>query len=255
MLIQISINEDARLFVKKYFRGIRLGGVIVLCLMSASAVVYSAATVPHVFHPGEKISADEVNENFAALKNRLDELESLIDRTEGAPVGAIVPFAGVSGKVPAGWFICDGREVSRFKDGGTEFTDLFNVIGVSWGVGDGCTTYNLPDLRGVFLRGANRVTIGAGDRTDIYRDEDFSDRVWANEMQRNDEGIGSMELDEFKSHSHKIRENEYYASNSGGAHGIRLNGSLIYAEGNPILYSGGAETRPKNAVVHYIIKY
>lgn len=51
---------------------------------------------------------------------------------------------------PAGWLACDGSAVSR-----TTFADLFAVIGTTWGVGDGTTTFNLPDLRG-------RAPIGQG---------------------------------------------------------------------------------------------
>jgi microcystin-dependent protein len=51
-----------------------------------------------------------------------------------------------------GWLKCDGRAVSR-----QSFVDLFGVIGESFGVGDGSTTFNLPDCRGRVLG-----TAGAG---------------------------------------------------------------------------------------------
>jgi microcystin-dependent protein len=44
--------------------------------------------------------------------------------------------------------VCDGSAVSR-----TTYANLFSVIGTTWGVGDGSTTFNIPDLRGVKLRG------------------------------------------------------------------------------------------------------
>lgn len=49
---------------------------------------------------------------------------------------------------PAGWLECNGAEVSR-----TTYSNLFTVIGTTYGVGNGTTTFNLPDLRGQFLRG------------------------------------------------------------------------------------------------------
>ena len=63
------------------------------------------------------------------------------------PAGCVTAFAG-GGTVPAGWFVCDGREVSR-----GEHPELFAAIGVTYGDGDGSTTFNLPDFRGRFLRG------------------------------------------------------------------------------------------------------
>ena len=58
-----------------------------------------------------------------------------------APVGATIPFAGTT--APAGWLIADGSAVSR-----TTYSTLFAHIGTAWGVGDGSTTFNLPNLKG-----------------------------------------------------------------------------------------------------------
>ena len=50
---------------------------------------------------------------------------------------------------PDGWLICDGSQVSR-----TTYSDLFSVIGTTFGSGDGSTTFTLPDLRAAFVRGS-----------------------------------------------------------------------------------------------------
>lgn len=50
--------------------------------------------------------------------------------------------------VPLGWLECDGAAVSR-----TTYSSLFALIGTGFGVGDGSTTFNVPDNRGYFLRG------------------------------------------------------------------------------------------------------
>lgn len=65
---------------------------------------------------------------------------------EKNPVGTVNYFARQF--PPEGWLLCDGREVSR-----DVFADLFNMLGTSFGTGDGKTTFNLPDLRGEFIRG------------------------------------------------------------------------------------------------------
>lgn len=64
------------------------------------------------------------------------------------PAGTILDFAGST--VPDGYLDCDGSAVSR-----TTYADLFNAIGTTYGVGDGSTTFNLPDCRG-------RSSLGAG---------------------------------------------------------------------------------------------
>ncbi len=69
-------------------------------------------------------------------------------QTTGLPflVGQVCFFAMQA--APTGFLICDGRAISR-----TTYASLFAAIGTLYGVGDGSTTFNLPDLRGEFIRG------------------------------------------------------------------------------------------------------
>ena len=79
------------------------------------------------------------------------------------PAGALMPFAGPAAQLPAGWLLCYGQPISR-----TTYARLFSIIGVTYGPGDGSTTFNLPDLRGYVIAGldnmggaaANRLTAG-----------------------------------------------------------------------------------------------
>jgi len=75
-----------------------------------------------------------------------DEVESIIDQAvmeliTSMLTGSILPYAGDD--VPDGFLLCDGSEVGR-----EEYDDLFDVIGETFGNGDGSTTFNLPDLSG-----------------------------------------------------------------------------------------------------------
>jgi microcystin-dependent protein len=65
------------------------------------------------------------------------------------PTGTVVQFAGSS--APANWLICDGSAVSR-----TTYANLFGVISTTYGIGDGSTTFNLPNCAG-------KVAVGVGD--------------------------------------------------------------------------------------------
>jgi microcystin-dependent protein len=69
------------------------------------------------------------------------------------PVGSIMPWAGAD--PPAGYLICNGAAVSR-----TTYVDLFTTIGTTYGVGNGTTTFNVPDLRG-------RVAVGKSTDTEF----------------------------------------------------------------------------------------
>ena len=64
-----------------------------------------------------------------------------------SPIGTILPYGGAS--APSGWFLCDGSAVSR-----TTYSELFAVIGESFGTGDGSTTFNIPDMRESVPKGA-----------------------------------------------------------------------------------------------------
>lgn len=57
------------------------------------------------------------------------------------PVGVVQVFAGDT--APAQWLFCNGQLVSR-----TVYSKLFAVIQTTYGVGDGLTTFGVPDLRG-----------------------------------------------------------------------------------------------------------
>lgn len=72
------------------------------------------------------------------LATRLSELES---KFSGTPAGTITGWAGLV--APTNWLICDGSAISR-----TTYASLFSAIGTSYGVGDGSTTFNLPNLKG-----------------------------------------------------------------------------------------------------------
>lgn len=80
-----------------------------------------------------------------------------VGSSSGVPSGALMPFAGHT--APAGWLLCYGQAVSR-----TTYVALFNVLGTTYGVGDGSTTYNLPDMRGRVPAGKDNMGGSAANR-------------------------------------------------------------------------------------------
>jgi microcystin-dependent protein len=69
----------------------------------------------------------------------------------GTPTGLVSPFAGTV--APSGWLLCDGSAYGRTSLDPSPEVALFSVIGTTYGAGDGLTTFNVPDLRGMFVRG------------------------------------------------------------------------------------------------------
>lgn len=66
----------------------------------------------------------------------------------GLPAGVILAYGASA--APAGYLLCDGSAVSR-----ATYATLFAAINTTWGVGDGSTTFGLPDLRGRMAVGQN----------------------------------------------------------------------------------------------------
>jgi microcystin-dependent protein len=111
------------------------------------------STVPVVL-PGSPTTSLQ-----AATKTYVDTEITTSAAATRVPAGAITAFAASS--PPSGWLTCDGSAVSR-----TTYAALFAVLGSTWGAGDGSTTFNVPDLRGQFLRGFDsRATATSQDTT------------------------------------------------------------------------------------------
>lgn len=88
---------------------------------------------------------DTLDSTVLALDSEVSTAQATADRA--APTGVVQAYLGTS--APTGWLLCDGTAVSR-----TTYSALFALFGTRYGVGDGTTTFNLPDLRSRFLRGA-----------------------------------------------------------------------------------------------------
>ncbi len=97
--------------------------------------------------------ATDVAVNPAQVKQIADRRKAAdADKLDGkdssvyAPPGAVIAYAAP--RPPEGWLECNGATISR-----TAYADLFAAIGTVFGVGDGATTFSLPDLRSEFIRG------------------------------------------------------------------------------------------------------
>jgi len=77
------------------------------------------------FVAGQVLTAAEMNALLAA----------------SVPTGGVMSY--IAATAPTGWLLCDGAAVSR-----TTYADLFTVISTTYGVGDGSTTFNVPNLKG-----------------------------------------------------------------------------------------------------------
>jgi microcystin-dependent protein len=75
--------------------------------------------------------------------------------TTEMPTGSVITWVGSPSSPPSGWLLCDGAAVSR-----STYSDLFAITSTYFGAGDGTTTFNLPDFRGLSLVGAVSTNLG-----------------------------------------------------------------------------------------------
>ena len=105
------------------------------------------------------------------------------------PPSVIVPFAGTT--APDGWLLCFGQEISR-----DTYSNLFEVLSDTYGIGDGATTFNLPDLRGRMLLGIDNM---GGDSANRVENEQ-ADLLGGTDGEENH----TLTVDELASHNHTI---------------------------------------------------
>jgi microcystin-dependent protein len=160
--------------------------------------------------------------------------------------GMILHFATIT--APIGWLKCNGSSVSR-----ASYSNLFAMIGTVYGVGVGTTSFQVPDLRGVFIRG------WADDQTTYD-----SGRIWSSNIQADEFGshthTGTTNIN--GNHNHQITYNNNN-SGAGNAYESAGAGGSSYRtenEGNHFHSfttdtAGGTDTRPVNMALLACIKY
>ena len=167
-------------------------------------------------------------------------IQAQINNVASVPSGAVFHFAAST--APVGYLAANGSAVSR-----TTYAALFAVIGTTFGVGDGASTFNLPDLRGEFVRGWDDGRGVDGGRV-----------------------FGSAQADDNKEHYHFLLRNTIGAATTGlwngaatdhitsvgsvsdSAYRLRASSSEpnVAASGN----EGGSEARPRNVALLACIK-
>jgi len=167
------------------------------------------------------------------------------------PAGTIVSYGGET--IPEGWLLCDGREVSR-----SEYANLYNAIKTVWGHGNNSTTFNLPDMRGVFQRGVSG---------DSGKDADVNDRVPLKEGGNSGNSVGSYQGDAIRNIMGSASPSwagDATPSADGAFSGSYKDGSREATNNNNgwrLVFDAsrtvptGSDNRPQNVYVNYIIKY
>ena len=210
---------------------------------------------------GLPFSPSEILVDGQTLTTVLTQLQNSIDSLSGLggsggsvldmPLGTVLPIATES--VPEGWMLCDGREISI-----EEYQGLYDLIGTTYGAGDSAfwaqvffpaTTFNIPDLRGRTIIGANDM---GGEPSSV--------------LQAHQASFGQLGGEEFHlltelelpAHTHDV---EYFRRTTGGYSGdpwhgtadnYATNGAPQWVKPSGVRASGGGGDQPHNNMQPYM---
>jgi len=204
--------------------GISCGGVNVAEFNGTSTVVESLTVNGGI--AGVGISESDFIAGTSTTEGTITAEKLRLTINNFLPAGMVMMYA--SNPPPSNWLECDGSAISR-----TDYSALFSAIGTTYGEGDGSTTFNLPDLRGEFVRG------------------------WDNGRGIDDgRSFGSYQGHALEEHQHSF---EGYSRLSGSDYDlIQLSNKDSSFDSTPVGDVTGAttanETRPRNIALMYCIK-
>ena len=163
----------------------------------------------------------------------------------GVPAGSIFTFASTT--VPSGYLECNGAAVSR-----STYATLFAAISTTFGVGDGSATFNLPDLRGQFVRGwANNATGTGDDGRSFASSQSDQNKTHGHTASVTDPGHRHV------TKGHGTQDDggsNLTGSTSGGTSSTSMNDANTGISVS-VASDGGAEVRVKNIALMYVIKF
>ena len=178
-----------------------------------------------------------------SLVQKVSDLKVSVPR--GIPVGTVVPYAGTV--TPSGFLVCNGSLVSR-----SAYAGLFAVIGVTYGAGDGSTTFALPDYRGRVLQGASS-THAAG--TYVASGMPAIEGSYTANCQTFYAGTGCFVWSSIPDSGavQNLITNDVYAEGNEPAN-LNVDDTILNAARSSAVYGGSTEVQPPAVSVQFLIR-
>lgn len=220
--------------------------------------------------------ANGVNGDFLQVLSGSIQFNSTIPG--GIPTGTVVPFAATT--TPSGWVICDGGLYGRTALDPSPQPNLFSVIGTTYGAGDGLTTFSVPDLRGVFVRGFDNgrgldpLRVFGTQQADSFKSHNHSGNTGLFNATHTHAFSGTTGVDS-PDHTHTYAVDNQPVPGFGNAGNVQDGTTNVNTSGastrhthtfsgttssggsdhsHTIASDGQTETRPVNVAMNYIIK-
>lgn len=215
-----------------------LTGIVELATALEGASSTPTGTGPLVLQA--KNATSTYNSATAALKVVVTQNDGKIDpnfisTSVVPPPGSIIAYSTTT--APTGWLLADGSAVSR-----TTYANLYAVIGTSYGVGDGSTTFNLPDLRGrtIVMASSTQTATSSNNRANLGATGGATTHT--------------QTVNELAPHTHTVdaigsADNNFFGSGASAA--IGTNGATAASAGGGVAFN----ILDPYIVLNYLIKY
>lgn len=166
---------------------------------------------------------------------------------QAVPTGSVHLMASTT--APSGYLKCNGAAVSR-----TTFADLFAEIGTTFGAGDGSSTFNVPDLRGEFVRGWDDGRGVDNNRNfGVFQGDQNKQHNHSATSVVNDPGHNHVYIDQ-QAHNEGYRPWKAGDNDCGQRNKNTNNAFTGISVTTTVQNSGGNESRPRNIAMMYVIK-
>ena len=157
-------------------------------------------------------------------------LSSAVPSTnEIMPVGTITQTARIS--APTGWLLCEGQNVSR-----TEYARLFDAIGTVYGIGDGTTTFTLPNLKGRIPVGKDSSQTEFDALGEIGGEKSVT--LQTTHVPSHTHTFSGTTSGE-SGHTHSVAGISGFSSSGAGYLALQSDGNLVWYRGNGTTWASG----------------
>jgi hypothetical protein len=218
--------------------------LFMLMILPLNAIIAGSNndTLPFTFKAGDTARAASVNDNFSYLLRIIRQNEDRIDSLANVTTALNDSIRKVNNnlQLPIGTILGSILNPDQFQQifpGDASLWKLADSSAASVEFYAATLNSNIPDLRGIFLRGIN-----CGKKGDTAFIDPDGDRK-----------AGSFQRDMLKSHNHTLRQYIADPSYPSGVWNVFDNTNRTYNTGGTD-YTGGAETRPKNVGVYWYVK-
>ena len=162
------------------------------------------------------------------------------------PPGIIQAYSGST--LPTGWLLCDGSAISR-----TTYSDLFDIIGITYGSGDGSSTFNLPNLIDKFIEGGNTAgTVKAAGLPNITGEAYLQPTQGGVDTVPSAIGAFTTTTEAIRSSNPGAGDSTFSTSSTSPYYTDNIN---LDASRSSSIYGNSTTVQPPALVLKYIIKY